>query len=72
MVFCIPQRVELFVCTFGHLGAYLFVYGCRYNAWQQVVNGAVVNLLHRTLIKPNKRAPERMNFSTLEVFCIIH
>ena len=25
-----------------------------------------------SLIKPNKRAPERLNFSTLEVFCIIH
>ena len=32
--FLFPQYVELFVCTFGHLGAYLFVYRCRYNAWQ--------------------------------------
>ena len=25
-----------------------------------------------SLIKPSKRAPGRLNFSTLEVFCIIH
>ena len=32
--FLFPQYVELFVCRFGHLGAYLFVYRCRYNAWK--------------------------------------
>ena len=32
--FLFPQYVELFVWRFGHLGAYLFVYRCRYNAWK--------------------------------------
>ena len=37
-----------------------------------IESNSVNSKFFASLIKPNKRAPERLNFSTLEVFCIIH